>query len=43
MRPLKRIFPEGVGNWRRRRFLETGRGFRAERATIPQRKRGRSR
>ena len=33
MRPLKRIFPEGVGNWRRRRFLETGRGFRAERAT----------
>jgi hypothetical protein len=32
--PLKsRVFPEGVGNWRRRRFLETGRGFRAERAT----------
>ena len=32
--PLKdRLFPEGVGNWRRRRFLETGKGFRAERAT----------
>ena len=28
-----RIFPDGLGNWRRRRFAETGRGFVAERAT----------
>ena len=31
--PLKHFFPEGVGNWRRRRFIETGRGFVLERAT----------
>lgn len=29
----RRAFPEGVGNWRRRRFAETGKGYRAERAT----------
>lgn len=28
-----RRFPEGVGNYRRRRFAETGKGFVAERAT----------
>jgi hypothetical protein len=30
---VSRVFPEGVGNWRRRRFLQTGKGFVAERAT----------
>jgi hypothetical protein len=28
-----RIFPEGVGNYRRRRFLQTGKGFWVERHT----------
>ena len=37
LRPVRaverRFFLDGYGNWRRRRFAETGKGFRLERAT----------